>query len=181
MNDARKKGIRLEMLVEMMLHAKANKDNGEGGIYNVRRDVEIHRERYVFRQCDVTYDIVRKGKLYRCMIEAKYSSNGQVPDFYRTPMERKLPGGKAVKISGPLDQAYETGLFGRFDMVFLLTNSCFSKELSNAAKRHRVGLIENEGLQKIYNRYMGRGDVNAAIKTIDVSRDRNRKSMIYIS
>jgi hypothetical protein len=181
MTPEKEYGTRLEIIAELTLLGQA-KDPGTG-IYNVRRNVEIRKRNlsgdpdFYKRQVDVSYDVVQEGKLYRVLVEAKASSNGPVRATFRDgPSEKQ--GMMIRDIEGPVDQAYETKLFGSYDLAILITNSTFEGAVHDQAKG-KVKLIEGELLGAMYSRFAD-GDLGKDMKDLDVGQFNLWKGVEYV-
>ena len=61
----KEKGTRFEIFLEQILK--------QSDYQNVLRNVEYRKERYVFRQADVSYNLIKDGQLKLVVVEAKYS------------------------------------------------------------------------------------------------------------
>jgi len=125
------KGTRFEIWLDELLH-----DHG----YKPRRNVEFHKRRQGHRQVDILYKVVKQGRIYHALLEAKYSSNGTIPNKLRSPKDIKIGQNHPRKISTIVDDLIEryefiARHFFRFDYVFLATNKDFDDEVKQLARK----------------------------------------------
>jgi hypothetical protein len=145
----------------------------------VRRNVMLVKDG-IRRQADITYCQAAGSRIYRIVVEAKYSSNGIVHDTFKSPRVRKTGNGEKV-IPGPFEQLLDVREFGEFDYAILATNSKFDERIMNKASRAKgVKLIEHDDIQGFYKKLLhGTLDINQAIESY-VSYNR-RTSVIYLA
>ena len=76
------KGTRFEIWLEELL-----RDHG----FKPRRNIEYVKGRGGKRQVDIVYLIEKQGRIYTAMVEAKYYSNGTIPNKLRSPkLDKKV-------------------------------------------------------------------------------------------
>ncbi len=75
------KGTKFEIWLEDMIKKQ--------DFSNVLRNVEFHKKRYVFRQVDISYNIINEGKIYHAIVEAKFSSRYPISYVLRDGEQKK--------------------------------------------------------------------------------------------
>jgi hypothetical protein len=148
------------------------------GFQNVMRNVEFHRSRYLYRQVDVCYEIVKEGKIYRVIAEAKFSSNGPVRYHLRNGEIHKCEQGIA-KIDNIVDELLERASFVGASYARLLTNRTFEDEVRAEAKRHSILVLEGNELQKLYMKTGRTGSIDDAIYNVSL-KGKMHSNIIYI-
>ncbi len=144
-------GTRFEIWVEELL-----KDNG---YWYVRRNVEYHQQRYVFRQVDVEYqdlNIFNPLVLLNSLVilELKYSSRGRVNSSLQ--QEKKKSGQKIGRIDTIVNELEERRRFVGARTAILTTNGSFSDEVHREVQQYRnIELWEKEQLIKLDERRRG--------------------------
>ncbi|MBU0979400.1 MAG: hypothetical protein KJ709_01220 [Nanoarchaeota archaeon] len=163
MNDNNEMGARFEIFIEALFNAY--------GLQNVRRDVEFRKlnpyyrpgrpgePKYIRRQCDITYDIVKEGNLYLAAAELKYTSNGQVSYSFRDGPKRKK-GQMIPRIGNLVDEVYERQLFIEAYLSLLVTNKKFQKKVKKEAEKRGIKVMEGNDLQAIIRKLGGKYSVD---------------------
>lgn len=157
------KGTKFEIWLEELLH-----DFG----YKPRRNVEFHKRRCGHRQIDLIYNIVKEDKVYLAMIEAKYCSNGVIPNKLRSPKDIKIGQLSSKPIDNIIDDLVERyqfieKYFFRFDYVFLVTNKSFDNEIKSLAPRNNITVVENKQLSEMHIKRNEKTSIDDSIKQID--------------
>ncbi len=173
LTGAQERGFRFEIWLEEVFKNVA-------GIYNLRRNVEFHKERYLFRQADLAYNTISQQGLELVIIEAKYSSNGPIKYKLRSPKEKQ--GQPIPKIDNLVDEIIERQYFIGANKSVLITNKTFDKELISKGLANHIYLIDGTGLQKILLQQQKRvSNLEASIQRIHLNGQVSKKNIIYIS
>ncbi|MBI4981225.1 restriction endonuclease [Candidatus Woesearchaeota archaeon] len=144
-------GTRFEIWVEELL-----KDNGYWG---VRRNVEYHQQRYVFRQVDVEYqdlNVLNPLVLLNSLVilELKYSIHGRVNSSLQ--QEKKKSGQLLPRIDTIVNELEERRKFVNARKAILTTNGHFSDEVHREVQQYRnIELWEKEQLNQLDKRRRG--------------------------
>lgn len=167
----KEKGIRFEIFLERLLK--------ENGYQNVLRNVEYHKERYVFRQADVSYNLIKDGQLKLVVVEAKYSSKGGIS--YKLRGGEKEKNDQVIeKIDNVVDETYERCKFIGADISVLVTNKSFDDQIISAAAESNIKLLNGDDLSRVYNKLYGEGTIDNVIENIDLEKYNLNKNIIYI-
>ena len=164
------KGTKFEVFLEQLFRKQ--------GFQNVLRNTEYHKSRYHYRQVDVSYSVVHNGRIYLAVVEAKYSSNGNIPYKYRTPRIKKADR-RDVVFDNVVDETAERQRFVGANLALLVTNHAFEDKVKEEARRHKIKVIEGRRLPDIYHRLGGKGSVDRAIASVSL-RGKMHKNAIYL-
>jgi len=167
----KEKGTRFEIFLEQILK--------QSDYQNVLRNVEYRKERYVFRQADVSYNLIKDGQLKLVVVEAKYSSNFDISYELRGG-EKEKNGQVIEKINNVVDETYERCKFIGADISVLVTNKSFDDQIISAASERNIKLLDGEDLLNIYNKLGKKGTIDTAIDNINLEKYNLNKNMIYI-
>ncbi len=160
-------GTRFEIWVEELL-----KDNG---YWYVRRNVEYHQQRYVFRQVDVEYqdlNVLNPLVLLNSLVilELKYSGRGRVNSSLQ--QEKKKSGQLLPRIDTIVNELEERRRFVNARKAILTTNGHFSDEVHREVQQYRnIELWEKEQLNQLDERRRGLVDYLFPKITLDKVRD----------
>jgi len=99
----------------------------------VRRNVEYHYSRYVYRQVDVEYRTLNPFNPL-VIVEAKYSSGGNVRAELRE--EKKKHKQRIRTIDNIVNELEERRQFVKARKAVLVTNRLFAKEVYEEAKKY---------------------------------------------
>lgn len=171
MNETEIRGKQFEIWLELLLK--------RSGYQNVLRNVEYHRKRYLYRQVDVSYDLIKEGRICRAIVEAKYSSHGKIQYFLRNG-EKEKRGQLIDRIDNLVDEILERKHFVHADFAVLATNKEFDSQLMAKAEHFRIFLFDRVKLTTIYLGLGGRGSIYDAIVSIDLRKHNLNKNMVYI-
>lgn len=160
------KGTKFEIWLEDLLY-----DHG----YKPRRNVEFHKRRQGHRQADIMYKILKGNKEYLAILEAKYSSNGVIPNRLRTPKEVKIGQESTQQLSTIVDdlverQEFIERHFYKIDHIFLVTNKQFDDEVKIAAPQNGIIIVEGPELAKMHLKRGGTESIDDSISKIDYRR-----------
>jgi len=153
------KGDRFEIFLEKRLKKK--------GFHNVLRNVEYHKSRYFFRQVDVSYDYIIGNRPELRIVEAKYSSNGNISYMLRSPRERRTEDGIIV-IENLIEEVLDKKRFTGAELACLATNHSFEDKVKKEAEKYRIAVIEY------------RGKFDRQINEMQI-KGRTHKNIIYLS
>jgi hypothetical protein len=171
MTPEREKGMQFEIWLELLLRHL--------GHQNVKRDVEYHKKRYVFRQVDVSYSLVKEGRIYLAIVEAKYSSNGQIPYRLRNGKIKKSTQ-QIPQIDNLVDEVLERQKFIGADVNLLVTNRSFEDKVKKEAERYGIRVVEDRQLTRLYRGIGGKGRIDDSIRAINIRRYNLNKNIIYL-
>jgi hypothetical protein len=166
------KGIKFEIWLEYLLRLQ--------GYQNVLRNVEYHKERFRFRQVDISYDLVNNKEIHRAIIEAKYSSNGRISYKLRQSKFKK-DGQRIIRIDNLVDETLERQRFVNADIAFLVTNHGFDAKVKQEARKHKIKVLEGKRLEEIYHHYGGKGPIDNAIRSVSIKAHNPHRNIIYLS
>ena len=165
------RGIQFEIWLELLLKQNAYQ--------NVLRDVEFHKERFVYRQADLTYNIVKDNELYLAVVEAKFSANGPVPYLLRDG-EKKKAGQTITRIDNVVDEVYERQRFIGADLSILTTNHKFEDRVRRMAPKRNILIVEGTTLDKYFTSEIPNESIDDSIRKITIKEHRLNKNVIYI-
>jgi hypothetical protein len=169
---AQEQGLRFEIWLEHVL-------KNVSGIYHVMRNIEYHKEPYVFRQADLSYNIITPQGLELVIVEAKYSSNGPIQYQLREPKQKikqQLP-----HINNLVEEIKERETFIGAQKSVLVTNKTFSKDLLHAGIANGIYLIDGKGLATLLARQQKQyTSIDSQINDIRVHSQNNTKNIIYV-
>lgn len=169
----RELGIQFEIFLELLLKA-------QNGLYNVHRNVEYHKARYLYRQVDVSYNFVQDGRLMLVLVEAKYSSNGVVG--YERRKGEASKAGQDRPINNIVDEVAERHDFVKADISVLATNRRFDDRVHAEANRHGFKILEGGDLTKAYRSAGGIArTIDEHIRGIRIRDYNHHKNIIYVS
>ncbi len=176
MNQQKVIGTRFEVWLELLLD--------DLGFQNVLRNVEYRKvytkKKRIYRQVDLTYDIVQEGRISQVILEAKYSSNGEIKYKARSEVEKGRTDSTVV-IRGPLEQIAETKNFVGADIGCLVTNSRFDDQIRAEAKRYGILIMEGDYLAQLHQKRGGKSsDLNQQIQATNINNHNLHKNIIYI-
>ncbi|MBW2980483.1 hypothetical protein KY360_03640 [Candidatus Woesearchaeota archaeon] len=169
--DEQRKGTKFEIWLELLLNRQAHQ--------NVLRNVEYHKERYLFRQVDLSYNFVDNGTIHLAIIEAKYSSGGRIPYKLRKG-EVKKSGQLVPRIDNLVDELWERQQFVGAHAACLVTNHSFDDQVKAEAGKRRIDVVEGPALSQLYLHLGGAGAIDDSINTINLGRHNLHKSTIYL-
>ena len=150
----------------------------EGSRYfNVMRNVEYHKSRYIYRQADVSYNLISKGQAYLALVEAKFSSGGLI--HYNLRQGTKKKNGCSSGITNLVDEVYERQCFVGASFSILATNTDFEGKVKEEAAKKGIKIANRQVLQGIYNSQGGKGSIDDAIYSVSL-KGKCHKNMIYI-
>ncbi len=164
-------GLKFEIWLELLMNRM--------GHQNVRRNVEFHQDRYLFRQVDLSYQVVNNGRIEMVMIEAKYTERGIVPYQLRNPVLKNGPGMPCF--TNVVEEVRERQIFVGASKAYLVTNGHFEDHVRFEAARYQIRIVELEGLSRLYWQLGFTGSINDSIKSIDPMQHNRNKSAVYIS
>jgi hypothetical protein len=165
LTSEQEKGLKFEIWLEELLR---------GNGYKPRRNVEYHKSKQGKRQVDIIYRVEKEGRFYTAMIEAKYSSNGTIPNKLRSPKTDKK-----TQLIYPIKTIVEDLIdrnmfikkyFSPFDYIFLVTNKSLDDEARSSAKKNRITVVEGDILTKMHLKMGGKGSIEDSINAIDFRR-----------
>jgi len=163
-------GTKFEIWLETYFKSK--------GCLNVRRNVEFHKSRYLYRQADLTFSLNSNGNEKLIIVEAKYSSNG--PIKYDLRQGFKFKAGSNI-ITNLVDEIIERQKFVGAYSSILVTNKYFDDRLRQEAAKQNVLLFDRERLFADYKRLGGNySNLEKSINAIDVYRYDLNKHIIKI-
>jgi hypothetical protein len=169
-------GIRFEIWLEQYFKSL--------GCQQVKRNVEFHKSQHLYRQADLIFsEVVCRNiattNIEMVIIEAKYSSNGQIK--YELRQGYKEKSGSRNIITNLVDEITERQKFVGAYRSILVTNARFDEKLLREAPRHNIQLIDRETLYKNYRRLGGKHEnLEKSINSIDISRYDLRKNIYQI-
>ncbi|MCF7798424.1 hypothetical protein K9M74_00825 [Candidatus Woesearchaeota archaeon] len=166
------RGYRFEMLV-----LEAFK--GISGIYNLMHNVEYHKERWVYRQADISYQIATPQGLELVLVEAKSSQGGPITRKLRAEVTKN---GQLNPHITTLDQEIlERQAFVGAQQSIAITNTYFNKEFVRAALDQGIYVIDHKWLESIFaSQGKSYGSVERAINSIHLNGQVSQKNIIYI-
>ncbi|MFH1307733.1 MAG: hypothetical protein ABIH72_02685 [archaeon] len=170
--DPPTRGMQFEIWLELLLK--------EQEYPNVIRNVEFRKERYVMRQVDVAYDIVKQGRLYKAVVEAKYCANGRVKDWTRGNGGKRKAGQTIRNIGDMVDEFEERLNFVGADYAFLATNKIFDDKVKAKAESKGIRVVERRELMKVFSNLGYKGDMEDSILSINPDEHNQNKNIIYI-
>lgn len=190
MTPEMEKGFRFEIWLEELLREQPD------SAYKPRRNVTFKKGGVGGRQVDIMYKIKDNGTIYHAMIEAKYSSNGRIPNKLRSDSSDK--SGIIVKpcdtqIKELVDRyLFIEKYFFPFNHVFLVTNGHFDDEVNKLAPTaisdykkngQKKGIIVVEGpqLAVLDKKRGGDGNIEKSIAAIDLDLYINWSTAQYIN
>jgi len=148
------------------------------GCLNVKRNVEFHKSRYLYRQADLTFSLKTKGNTELIIVEAKYSSNGSIK--YDLRQGFKIKAGSKI-ITNLVDEIIERQKFiGAYSSI-LVTNKYFDDKLRQEAAKQNIVLFDRNRLFADYKKFGGTYDgLEKSINAIDIRRYNLQKNLIQI-
>jgi hypothetical protein len=152
------KSLKFEAFLEDLVKRQGYDPIKQEGSYEVMRNVILRRgeER---RQIDIMYYHAVQGRLYKILIEAKYTSDGVVSNTFKSPRYRTGLDGNEMRINGPFEQLMDTKVFGLFHYAILATNGRFDARIHDKIRQVKgVSLLEHDRLTRIY-----KGNIDSAI------------------
>jgi len=163
-------GIKFEIWLEQYFKSKSCLD--------VRRNVEFHKSRFLYRQADLVFSLKTSTKVQLIIVEAKYSSNG--PIKYELRQGYKLKAGSNI-LTNLVDEIIERQKFiGAYSSI-LVTNKYFDDRLRQEASKQNILLFDRERLFSDYKRFGGKYDcLEKSITAIDVNRYDLGKNIVKI-
>jgi hypothetical protein len=171
------KGTKFEVWLELLLTAM--------GHQQVFRNVEFRKrdhfkaQDHPRRQVDLSYEVVDNGKIYLAIVEAKYSSNGEVAYGHRKGEVQK--GDQQIpKIDNIVDELVERQQFVRARGAFLVTNHTFDDQVKVEAGKHGIKVLEGDVLAKIHRELGREGDIDTAINAIYLEGHNLHKNILYV-
>jgi len=165
------KGNKFEIWLEKILKIQ--------GYQNVLRNVQYHKARYVYRQADISYNIIRNNSLKLILVEAKYSSNGNINYHFRGGKKKK--SGQVIStIDNLVDEVLERQKFIGADASILVTNKQFDKKVKYEASKKGIKLLEGDNLQKLYLNLGYKKNINDSIANIDLNNHNLYSNIIYL-
>ena len=170
--DPPTRGVQFEIWLELLLK--------EQEYPNVRRNVEIHKDRFVYRQVDVAYEIEKHGRVYSAVVEAKYCSNGRVKDWTRQNGGKRKAGQTIRQINDMVDEFYERSKFVGADYAFLATNQIFDDRVKDKAERTGISVVERRELTNVFRNLGYCGDIDDSILSINPDDHNQNKNIIYM-
>ncbi len=170
MTPWKERGTKFEIWLELLLKAK--------GYQNVLRDVCYHKSKYVYRQLDLQYNLVKQGKIHTVGIEAKYSSNGKIPFKFRSSTKEKA--GQLIRINNLVDEVFERQRFCDLNNMILVTNKEFDSKIIKHAGKYGIILMEGDSLQKIFTSLGYKGSIANSISTVDIEKYNLAPNRLYL-
>ncbi|MFC1705010.1 hypothetical protein ACFLZ6_01630 [Nanoarchaeota archaeon] len=165
------KGTKFEVWLEWLLKYH--------GFQNVARNLQYRRQGRPYRQVDLAYNVMKEGMFYTVVVEAKYSSNGEIPYKLRTPKTKKR-GQQVIRLDNLVDELAERQSFVGAHESCLVTNHTFSDDVKVAAKRYGMGVIESPGLQQLYSQTGRSGTIDDSINSVVLKRIHWHKRSVYL-
>lgn len=150
------KGNKFEKWLELLLRYQGFKDVEKG----FRRN-----KGYPYREADLKYTLEKNGRKRTVLVEAKYSSNGEIKYKLRTP-KKKTEDGRVIVIDNLVDEVAERQRFLGGDISILVTNRTFEERVKEEAKRKGIVVIEGDRLTKIYYALGYTGSIEESIASI---------------
>ena len=135
-------GTKFEIWLETYFKSK--------GCLNVRRNVEFHKSRYLYRQADLTFSLKTNGKTELIIVEAKYSSKG--PIKYDLRQGFKIKAGSKI-ITNLVDEIIERQKFVGAYSSILVTNKYFDDKLRQEAAKQNIVLFDRNRLFADYKKF----------------------------
>lgn len=166
------RGYRFECLVYEALKEMT-------GMYNLLHNVEYHKERYTFRQADLSYQIATPQGLELVLVEAKSSQGGPIPRNLRREVKKH---GQIISPIITLDEEIlERQAFVGAHRSLAVTNTYFDKEFMQAAQEQGIYVLDREGLANIFkNQGKSYSGVEQAVNNIYLNGQVSQKNIIYI-
>jgi len=163
-------GTKFEIWLEILLKRL--------GQQNVLRNVEF-RKNGAYRQADLIYNVIHEQKIKLILVEAKYSSNGNIG--YKLREGEKEKNGRLIEtIDNLVDEVDERRMFIGADYAVLTTNKGFDYKIKEESKSRYIKLLDKESLIKLYNQNLGlKGDIESSIKSIELKRHNLNPNIIY--
>lgn len=156
LTQEQEKGTRFEVWLEILFKRL--------GYKNIRRNLEVHESKYVFRQVDLCYKVNKKP----IIIEAKYSSNGNIRYKLRKKVDHKA--GETQRIYNNLvDEMIERMKFVKSEKGILVTNKYFDEKVEIYAPDY-LHILDRDSLTELYSKAGGRLDIDSSIQAIDVDK-----------
>jgi len=172
LTDKQKKGVKFEIWLEQVFKTVP-------GIYQVQRNIEYHKERYVFRQADLTYNIITPQGLELVIVEAKYSSNGPIQYMLREPKQKVHQ--YTPHINNLVEEIKEREAFIGAHKSILVTNKTFTVDLTRNALLNNIYLINKKGLEHLLSKQQKQNqNIELQIEQIPITAQANTKNIIYI-
>jgi hypothetical protein len=166
------KGTKFEIWLEDLLK--------ELGCQDVLRNVYFYKERCQYRQVDICYKLAKKGRIYRVIVEAKYSSNGNIPYKLRSNKIKK-EGSRKIEMENLVYEVRERKHFTKAGLAFLVTNKGFEDKVREEAERYNIQVVDGRRLQKIYNNLGYKGSIDEAIDNVELKRSRLKRYNFKLS
>ncbi len=169
------RGYRFELLVFEGL-------KGVSGIYNLMHDVEYHKERYVYRQADLSYQIATPQGLELVLVEAKSSLGGPIQNKLRLKPNQEPKRGQLIPDIITLDQEIlERQQFIGATQSVAITNTYFDKAFMDAAKKRGIYVIDRTGLEQMLKQQKrSYSKLEAHINNIHLNGQVSQKNIIYL-
>ncbi|MBW2981533.1 restriction endonuclease [Candidatus Woesearchaeota archaeon] len=150
------KGDKFEMWLEILLK--------EHGYEDVERSYRENHGR-PYREADLRYTLKKDGRKITVLVEAKYSSNGEIKYKLRSTKKKKDYGIEMV-IDNLVDEVIERQKFLGGDESILVTNKTFEDKLKKEAEKKGVFVMEGHELTRMYHELGYTGSIEDSIATM---------------
>jgi len=154
------------------------------GKERVLRNVEIHKDRFTYRQADLIYEQANKGRIETVIVEAKYVSGACLHYYLRKGPLKKI--GAPTLINNVVDEVLERKSFVGADHAVLVTNKHFDSRTLSSTDSSSIIFIDREMLMNNYAKMLERSGIRnhisleQSIAMIDLQRQNMCKNIIYI-
>jgi hypothetical protein len=164
-------GIKFEVFLEKIIK--------EAGYSNVLRNVVYKKSKLLYRQIDISYNIIKRRELKLVIVEAKYTTKNKIPYDLREGV--KIKKGQTIKcIDSLIAETYERNKFVGSDYSILATNKYFDNKTRTHAKKLGIKILERPSLTAICEKLGLKKDIESLIDSIDSERYDHRKNLIYL-
>lgn len=166
------KGTRFEIYLEHLL--------SHFDYYNILRNVEFRKkeDKHSKRQADLVFNVLHKNKLYKVLLEAKYSTNNEIKYNLRCGVKSKR--GARTSIDNLIDEVIERKRFIKYDFIWLATNSTFDNTIQKEACKNNIVLIDQYKIESLNKKAFGSKNYDSNINNIDVHQYNLSKNIIYV-
>ena len=144
----------------------------------VRRNVEFHRSRNLYRQADLIFSMIVNNRIEMYLVEAKYSSCGPITYKFRQDYKEKAGSNRLTNL---VDEIIERQNFIGAYRSILVTNKYFDETLKQEATRRNIILLDRDRLLANYkDRKQNYNSLEKDILTIDIYNRNLNKSIIQM-
>jgi hypothetical protein len=176
-------GTKFEILLEC--YFRGQKDKNGRKFQQVMRNVDYYKNQneegqYVHRQADLVFSMVNNNRIYRILVEAKYSSNGPIQYDLRSDKDKVESD---TTLTNLVDEILERQRFIGAYRSILATNNVFEDRLRREAKRNGIILLDKDILFREYKRlggvYTTLEDSIRAVDLTDPKKHNLKRNRIY--